>query len=120
MYFLCSIFFICILSQNFDIASLSLAFYTITSHSVMFICPNCQCTFSSSRGLLIHCYTRNNDNNYKPLPSSPTTAQVNSPKHHSTNKTPINNTLQNIPSTKKQTTSKTNNSTQVDFNYEQS
>ena len=97
-----------------------MAFYTITSHSVMFFCPNCQRTFSSSRGLSIHCYTCNNDNNYTPLPSSSTTSQGNSTKHHSTYKTSINDILQNMSSTKKQKTFNTNNSTKVNLNYEQS
>ena len=74
----------------------------------MFICPNCQRTFSSSRGLLsIHCYTCNIDNNYTPLPSSSTMSQGYSTKHHSANKKPINDILQNTSSPKKQKTSKT-------------
>ena len=86
----------------------------------MFLYPNCQGTFSSSRGLLIHCYTCNNDNNYTPLPSSLTTSKGNSTKHHSTNKTSINDILQNMSSTKKQKTSNTHNSIQVNLNNKQS
>ena len=83
------------------IASLLLAFYTISSYSVMFFCPNRQRTLSSSRGLSIHCYTCNNDNNYIPLPSSSTKSQGNKTKHHLTYKTPINDILQNMSYTKK-------------------
>ena len=94
----------------FLISSLSLAFFTITSRLVMFFCPNCQCTFSSSRGLSIHCDTCNYDNNYTPLPSSSNTSQDHSTKHHLTNKTPISDILQNMSSTKKRKISDTNNS----------
>ena len=45
------------------------------------------------------------------MPSSSTTSQLNSTKHHSTNKTPINDTLQDMLSTKKQKTANTNNFT---------
>ena len=68
----------------------------------MLFCPNSQRTFSSSRALSLHRYTCNNDKNYTPLPSSSTMSQVYSTIHHSTNKTPINDNLQNISSTKKQ------------------
>ena len=77
MYFFCSIFLFLYYHIIFHIASLSLAFYTFTSYSVMFFCPNCQHTFSSSRGFSIHCYTCNNDINYTHLPSSSTTSQDN-------------------------------------------
>ena len=85
----------------------------------MFFCPNCERTFSSSRGLSIHCYTCNNDNNYAPLPSSSTTSPRYSTKHHSINKTSINDIL-NMSSTKKQKTSNANNSTKVNLNNKQS
>ena len=68
----------------------------------MFLFSNCQRIFSSSRGLSIHCYKCNNDNNNTTIPSSSTTmSQVNSTKHYSTNKMPVNDILQNISSTKK-------------------
>ena len=89
----------------------------------MFFCPNCQRTFSSSRGLSVHYYTCNNDNNFSTLPSSSSsssTSQCNSTKHLSTYKTPIHNILQNMSSTKKQKTSNTNNSIQDNFNNKQS
>jgi len=89
----------------------------------MFFCPNCQRTFSSSRGLSVHYYTCNNDNNFSTLPSSSSsssTSQGNSTKHLSTYKTPINNILQNMSSTKKRKTSNTNNSIQDNFNNKQS
>ena len=35
-------------------------------------CSNCQCTFSSSQGLSIYCYTYNNDNNYLVKPRNST------------------------------------------------
>ena len=46
-------------------------------------------------------------------------SQRNSTKHHSTNKTPINDILQNICLQKKKT-SNTKNSAQVNFKYKQS
>ena len=52
-----------------------------------------------SRGLTSaydNSYTCNNYNNYTPMPSSSTTAQVNSTKYHSTNKTQIDNPIQII------------------------
>ena len=73
--FLCSVILFVYYHIIFHIAPLSLAFHTITLHSVMFFCPNCQHTFLSSRGPSIHCYTYNNDNSYTPLPSSSTTSQ---------------------------------------------
>ena len=75
------------------VASL-LVFNTITLYSGMFSCLNCQRMFSLSRSPPIHCYTCHDDNNYTHMPSSSTTSKVNSTKHHSTNKTPINNILQ--------------------------
>ena len=54
------------------------------------------------------------------MPSPSTTSQGNSTKHHLTFKTPINDILQNMSSTKKQKISNTNNSTQVNLNNKQS
>ena len=57
-----------------------------------------------SRGLTSaydNSYTCNNYNNYTPMPSSSTTAQVNSTKYHSINKTQIDVIIQNISSTTK-------------------
>ena len=107
MYCFTVLFFIHILSHYFSHCIIIIGFYTITSHSVIFFCPNCQHIFSSSRDLSIHCYSCNNDHNYTPLPSSSTTSPGNSTKHHSTNKTSINDILQNMSSIKKQKTSNT-------------
>ena len=51
---LCSIFFIQILSHYFShcIIIIDISYYNISD---MFFSSNCQCIFSSSRGLSIHC-----------------------------------------------------------------
>ena len=104
----------------FHLASLSLSIYTIIFYSVLFLRSNLQRTFSSLTGLSMHCYICNNDNNLVPMPSSSTASQINSTKHHSINKMPINNIFQNMSSTKKQKISNGNYSTQVNLNYKQS
>ena len=58
----------------FHITSLSMVFNTIDLYSGLFLCSNYQRTFSSFRGLTIHCYIYNNNNNYTSMPYSSTTS----------------------------------------------